>query len=84
MSSDQSNLSSAGELRTAYGEPWDKEWADDWSPIVDIYNTIDHLERIFNVLEVSELRKLTQRQLILNLRKYAYTLGKIIIDKYSG
>jgi hypothetical protein len=62
---------------------WDKEWAEDWQKIVEIYNTIEHLEYLFDQLDVSELRRLTQRQIIINLQKYAYSLLKVIQEKYS-
>ena len=70
-------------LKTLYGVEWDEEWAADWSQIVEIFDTIDSLEKQFNNLSVSFLRELSQKQLILNLRKYAYTLKAIIIRKYS-
>jgi hypothetical protein len=51
--------------------------------VVEIYSTIEHLEHLFDQLNVSELRKLTQKQLIINLQKYAYSLLKIIAEKYA-
>ena len=68
--------------KTVFDEPWDYEWAEDWSKISEIFTTIDDLERQFNGLEVSVLRELTQRKLILDLQKYAYSLSKVIVDKY--
>jgi hypothetical protein len=62
---------------------WDSEWAHDWERLVEIYSTIDHLEFLFNQLDVSDLRRLTQKQLIINLQKYAYSLLRIIAEKYS-
>jgi hypothetical protein len=79
-------------FKTAYddgAEDWDEEWAQDWWQIVEISNTIDKLEALFNGLHdhaglhVSYMRDLTQKQMIINLRKYAYSLSKIIIEKYS-
>ena len=61
----------------------DKEWAHDWNVIVDIFNTIDHLKKLFNKLDVSYLRELQQNIIILNLEKYAWSLQKYIIEKYS-
>jgi hypothetical protein len=62
----------------------DKEWAHDWNVIVDIFNTIDHLKNSFNNLDVSYLRELQQNIIILNLEKYAWSLQKYIIEKYSN
>jgi hypothetical protein len=62
---------------------WDKEWAEDWQKVVEIYKTIEHLEHLFDQLDVSEFRKLTQRQMIINLQKYAYSLLKLIQEKYA-
>lgn len=62
---------------------WDKEWAEDWQKIVEIYRTIEHLEDLFNQLDVSDLRRLTQKQFIINLQKYAYSLLKGIAEKYA-
>ncbi|MFX0009695.1 MAG: hypothetical protein ACFE9R_05220 [Candidatus Hermodarchaeota archaeon] len=62
----------------------DKEWAHDWNVIVDIFNTIDHLKNSFNKLDVSYLRELQQNIIILNLEKYAWSLQKYIIEKYSN
>jgi hypothetical protein len=61
----------------------DKEWAHDWNVIVDIFNNIDHLKKLFNKLDVSYLRELQQNIIILNLEKYAWSLQKYIIEKYS-
>jgi len=61
----------------------DKEWAHDWNIIVNIFNTIDHLKCLLNDLDVSYLRELQQNILILNLEKYAWSLQKYIIEKYS-
>ena len=69
--------------KTLYDEEWDQEWAEDWAKIRVLFNTIDHLEDILNDFEVSILRELTQKKIILDLQKYAYSLSKIIKNKYS-
>ena len=61
----------------------DDEWASDWQVIVSIFNTIDKLEKQFRNLDVSYLREIQQKILILNLQKYAFSLQEYIIDKYS-
>ena len=62
---------------------WDREWAEDWQKVVEIYSTIEHLEHLFDQLDVSDFRKLTQKQLIINLQKYAYSLLRLISEKYA-
>ena len=61
----------------------DDEWASDWQVIVSIFNTIDKLEKQFRNLDVSYLREIQQKILILNLQKYAFSLQEYIIEKYS-
>ena len=61
----------------------DFEWASDWKVIVDIFKTIDHMKSLFNELDVSYLREMQQKILILNLEKYACSLQNYIIAKYS-
>ncbi len=61
----------------------DEEWERDWKNIVDIFETIDHLESLFKNLEVSYLREIQQKVLLLNLEKYAWSLQNYIIEKYS-
>ena len=78
-----SHMSYSFPYKTVEDEPWDWEWANDWRKIVDLYETIDHLEEIFHEMDVGYLRELTQTQLILNLRKYAYSLQKVILEKYG-
>ncbi|MHA1775634.1 MAG: hypothetical protein DRO88_05495 [Promethearchaeia archaeon] len=68
--------------KTVYDEAWDEEWAADWKKITEIFEKIEELEQLFNSLYVSVLRELTQQKLILDLKKYAYSLSKVIIDKY--
>ena len=68
---------------TMYDETWDSEWSEDWRKITDIFETIDHLEDLFEGLYVSVLRELTQKKLILDLKKYAYSLSKVIIEKFQ-
>ena len=61
----------------------DEEWERDWKSIVDIFDTIDHLEYLFKSLDVSYLREIQQKVLLLNLEKYAWSLQNYIIEKYS-
>jgi len=61
----------------------DKEWEEDWKNIVEIFNTIDHLEQLFNNLDVPYLREIQQKVLLLNLEKYAWSLQNYIVEKYS-
>jgi len=61
----------------------DKEWARDWKIIVEVFNTIDHLKGLFESFDVSYLREIQQKVLILNLEKYAWSLQNYIIEKYS-
>jgi hypothetical protein len=69
--------------KTVNDEPWDSEWANDWQKIRAIFDHIDALEDLFNQLDVSILRELTQKKIIIDLQKYAYSLSKIIDQKYS-
>ncbi len=61
----------------------DKEWANDWKVIVEVFNTIDHLKGLFESFDVPYLREIQQKVLILNLEKYAWSLQNYIIEKYS-
>ena len=61
----------------------DKDWEKDWKNIVDIFDTIDHLEQLFKNLDVPYLREIQQKVLLLNLEKYAWSLQNYIIEKYS-
>ena len=61
----------------------DLEWANDWKTIVGIFDTIDRLKSLFEGLDVSYLREVEQKILILNLEKYACSLQNYIIMKYS-
>ncbi len=61
----------------------DIEWANDWKIIVEIYDTIEYLKSLFKKLDVSYLREIQQKMLILNLQKYAWSLQNYIIEKYS-
>ncbi len=61
----------------------DLEWANDWKKIVEIFETIDHLKSLFIDLDVSYLRQMQQKILILNLEKYVCSLQKYFIEKYS-
>ena len=62
----------------------DSEWANDWKKIVDVFETIDHLKSLFNELDVSYLRKMQQKIMILNLEKYVCSLQNYFIEKYSN
>jgi len=61
----------------------DKEWEEDWKNIVEIFDAIDHLEQLFNSLDVPYLREIQQKVLLLNLEKYAWSLQNYIVEKYS-
>jgi hypothetical protein len=69
--------------KTAYDEQWDENWAADWKKISEIFDLIDELEATFNTLEVSILRELSQKKLIIDLQKYAYSLSLWIKKKYK-
>ena len=61
----------------------DVAWANDWGVIVGIFETIDQLKSLFEKLDVTYLREIQQKMLILNLEKYAWSLQNYIIEKYS-
>ncbi|MFX1346762.1 MAG: hypothetical protein ACFFBC_06540 [Promethearchaeota archaeon] len=61
----------------------DYEWKNDWEIIVEIFDTIDNLKSLFKQLDVSYLREVQQKIMILNLKKYAWSLQNYIIEKYS-
>ena len=61
----------------------DVEWAKDWKIIVEIFDTIDKLKKSFKTLDVTYLREVQQKILILNLEKYAWSLQNYIVEKYS-
>jgi len=61
----------------------DEEWERDWKIIVEVFETIEHLEQLFKNLDVSYLREIQQKVLILNLEKYTWSLQNYIIEKYS-
>jgi len=61
----------------------DVEWSEDWKTIVDIFDTIDRLKKSFESLDVTYLREVQQKILILNLEKYAWSLQNYIVEKYS-
>ncbi|MFX1397391.1 MAG: hypothetical protein ACFFAS_10155 [Promethearchaeota archaeon] len=64
-------------------EQHDIEWANDWNKIVEIYEAIDDLKKLFNALDTTYLRQMQQQVLISNLEKYAWSLQNYIIEKYS-
>ena len=61
----------------------DVEWQNDWKTIVEIFDTIDKLKKSFETLDVTYLREVQQKILILNLEKYAWSLQNYIVEKYS-
>ena len=61
----------------------DKDWEKDWKNIENIFDTIDHLEQLFKSLDVSYLREIQQKIMLLNLEKYAWSLQNYIIERYS-
>ena len=61
----------------------DSEWAEDWKIIVRIFDTIEQFERLFTQLDVPYLRKVHQKVLLSNLKRYAWSLQNYIIEKYS-
>ena len=61
----------------------DLEWSKDWKVIVEIFDTIEYLKSMFKNLDVSYLREVQQKILILQLEKYAFSLQNYIIEKYS-
>lgn len=61
----------------------DYEWAHDWKIIVELFDNINRLKELFNFLDVSYLREVEQKILILNLEKYVCSLQNYIIEKYS-
>lgn len=62
----------------------DREWEADWKVITTIFDTIDQLKAQFESIDVSYLREVQQKILILNLEKYAWSLQNYIIEKYSN
>ncbi len=69
--------------KTAYDETWDEAWAKDWKKIHEIFDLVDELEATFNTLEVSVLREFSQKKLIIDLQKYAYSLSVWIMQRYG-
>ena len=59
------------------------EWSKDWKVIVEIFDTVEYLKSMFKCLDVSYLREVQQKILILQLEKYAFSLQNYIIEKYS-
>jgi len=71
-------------IKIESSEVEDVQWSQDWKAIVDIFDTIDRLETLFKTLDVSYLREVQQKILILNLQKYAWSLQNYIVEKYSN
>ena len=63
--------------------PQDTEWSKDWQKINAVFTLIEDLEETFNSFDVSYIRELQQQMIILNLKKYAWSLQKYILEKYS-
>ena len=61
----------------------DREWSKDWKIITEMFDTVDSLKALFKQLDVSYLREVEQRIIVLNLEKYACSLQNYIIEKYS-
>jgi hypothetical protein len=61
----------------------DEEWAHDWKIINKIFENIENLKDLFEQLDVSYLREMEQKLLLLNLEKYTWSLQNYIIEKYS-
>ncbi|MFW9874827.1 MAG: hypothetical protein ACFFG0_17100 [Candidatus Thorarchaeota archaeon] len=61
----------------------DYEWKNDWEIIVKIFDTIDKLKSLFKQLDVPYLREVQQKIMILNLKKYTFSLQDFFIQKYS-
>ena len=61
----------------------DLEWSRDWKVIVEVFDTIEYLKSLFKSLDVSYLREVQQKILILQLEKYAFSLQNYIVEKYS-
>jgi len=61
----------------------DLEWSNDWKVIVEVFETIEYLKSLFKSLDVSYLREVQQKILILQLEKYAFSLQNYIVEKYS-
>ncbi|MFW9999172.1 MAG: hypothetical protein ACFE88_03570 [Candidatus Hermodarchaeota archaeon] len=57
--------------------------ANDWNTIVKLFDVTDRLKELFNHLDVTYLRELEQRNLLLYLEKYICSLQNYIIEKYS-
>ncbi|MCP4760292.1 MAG: hypothetical protein GY870_00830 [archaeon] len=64
-------------------EEWDNEWASEWYQMTEIFDSIDYLKEKFKLIEVPYLLEIAQKQIILNLEKYAGLLNKVIIEKYK-
>ncbi len=64
-------------------ENQDLEWQQDWNTIVNIFGIIDKLRSHFERLDVTYLREVQQKVLILNLEKYVWSLQNYIIEKYK-
>ena len=69
--------------KTVYDEKWDEEWSKDWRKLEELFVLIENIEANFNSFDVSILRELSQKKIILDLQKYAYSLSSWISNKYS-
>ena len=64
--------------------PKDIEWAADWLKIRRVFEKVEELESLFEGFEVGYLRDIQQKTLILNLKKYAWSLKGLILEKYGN
>lgn len=62
----------------------DQEWEADWKRITRLFGIIDSLKSLFKQMDVSYLREVQQKVLVLNLKKYAWSLQNYIIEKYTS
>ena len=51
--------------------------------VLELKKKVENLENLFSEFDVSYLRELQQKTLILNLKKYAWSLQGLILEKYS-
>lgn len=61
----------------------DEAWARDWQAVTEVFEAIDGLKHAFEKLDTNYLMKLTEKQLLLNLKRYAWTLQNVFIERYK-
>jgi len=64
-------------------DAWDEDWAKEWHKIEKLFEKIDEIKQVFNDIEVPYLYRISQKQVMINLEKYAYSLSKLIANKYK-